>query len=641
MKRLKSVFLICVLGLVVHQNSIAQLTQADQPQYAATKISPNLLKGASIVVRKDSSHLRIQSIGEGVFTTSYVYTILNEAGDHFANFTVFYNKLSHIDYMRAAVYDANGKFVRRIKQRDVQDYSSADGFSLYTDNRVKYAKLRHNTYPYTIKCEYAKTYNGLLFFPGWHPQTSQKMSVERSSFTVFSLLSHSFRYKAINLEKATKTPEQNGVQTWSIAQLPAAQPIPYKKQTSFPRLLLAPNYFEIEGFKGNMQSWNSFGKWINQLNANRDEVSPETTKKLKAMTSKLSSIEDKIKVVYNYLQQNTRYVSIQLGIGGWQPFKALTVDQKGYGDCKALSNYMYALLKKLGIASFYTLVKAGKNKRPIQTDFPSSQFNHVILCVPTAKDTIWLECTSQSESFGYMGSFTGDREVLLATPQGGKIVRTPVYDQSVNTLHRQAQVTIAPDGNATAKIQTKYKAIQSEAIAWLISQAPEVQKKWLYEHLQLTGFEIAQYQLTLKKDRLPVGTETLQLNIRRLASKSGKRLFLKPNLMNRYRTVPPTMKDRSSDIYISSVYAFTDIDSISYQVPEKYDAEYKPAPIKFSNEFGSYKMKVFMDGRKITYVRKMVVNAGTFPKEKYQEMVKFYKQVTKADKEMVVLVSGT
>lgn len=609
--------------------------------YAVSNIPQTLLKGADVVVRAEESTLNIKSIGQGTFTHTYVYTILNEAGEDFANFIVFYDKLSHIEYMRAEVYDANGKFVRRLKKRDIKDYSSADGFSLYTDNRVKHVKLTHNTYPYTIRCEYATTHDGLLFYQGWRPQTSRKMAVEKSSFNIISGVSQPFRAKEINLAKAKKTPLTNGAQTWSIANLPAFTPEAYKKGTSFPQLLLAPNVFEIEGYTGNMKTWESFGKFMTLLNTKRDKVTPETIQKLKKLTAPAKTLQEKIKIVYHYLQQNTRYVSIQLGIGGWQPFKAMTVDQKGYGDCKALSNYTYSLLKELGIPSYYTLVRAGKGEKNIQTDFPSSQFNHVILCVPTPKDTIWLECTSQRESFGYMGSFTGDRDVLLVTPEGGKIVHTPVYDQNVNTLRRKAMVKVSPDGNATAQVTTEYQAIQSEMITQLAAQKPDIQKKWLYENIDIASFEIDKYGFKVKKARLPIATETLQLKIRKLASKSGKRLFLKPNLMNKYKALPPSVKNRQSDIYIPSVYAFTDIDSVTYEIPEKYHAEYKPAPVKFSSDFGSYEMKVILDAGKITYIRKMAVNAGTFPKEKYNDMVKFYKKVTKADKEMVVLVSGT
>ena len=81
------------------------------------------------------------------------------------------------------------------------------------------------------------------------------------------------------------------------------------------------------------------------------------------------------------MQKSTRYVNVSLGVGGWQPIAAKDVYKHGYGDCKALSNYMKALLKEAGITAHYTLVNAGARARRLLADLPGSSFNHAILCV--------------------------------------------------------------------------------------------------------------------------------------------------------------------------------------------------------------------------------------------------------------------
>jgi len=85
------------------------------------------------------------------------------------------------------------------------------------------------------------------------------------------------------------------------------------------------------------------------------------------------------------MQDHTRYISIQLGIGGWQPFDAAFVQEHGYGDCKALSNYMVALLKTAGITAYSVLIRPGDYRYTFNESFPSNQFTHVIVCVPFQK----------------------------------------------------------------------------------------------------------------------------------------------------------------------------------------------------------------------------------------------------------------
>ena len=155
-------------------------------------------------------------------------------------------------------------------------------------------------------------------------------------------------------------------------------------------------------------------------------------------------------MVYEYFQNKTRYVNVQIGIGGWQPIEANTVDRLGYGDCKALAFYLKTLLDKVGVKSYYTIIHAGNDAEALIKDFPSNQFNHVILCVPmeNKKDTIWLESTNQIIPFGYIGTFTDDRDALLIDESGGRIVHTPKYTAQDNIIIRKATVTLMENGQA-------------------------------------------------------------------------------------------------------------------------------------------------------------------------------------------------
>ena len=103
-----------------------------------------------------------------------------------------------------------------------------------------------------------------------------------------------------------------------------------------------------------------------------------------------------------------------MGIGGWKPMPASEVSKKGYGDCKALTNYMRTLLTAAGIPSYYAIIYNDDSVINFDKDFPKLDGNHVILMVPTEKNDIWLENTSQRVAFNHLSYSSHNRNVDFA-----------------------------------------------------------------------------------------------------------------------------------------------------------------------------------------------------------------------------------
>jgi hypothetical protein len=345
--------------------------------------------------------------------------------------------------------------------------------------------------------------------------------------------------------------------------------------------------------------------------------------------------------VYEYMQSKTRYVSIQLGIGGFQPFEASVVDELGYGDCKALSNYTLALLEAVGIKGNYVLIYGGSEPPPFMENFPSSQFNHAIACVPLKNDTIWLECTSQTNPFGYLGSFTGNRKALMITDNGAKVVNTARYGENENGLSRTAEVTVDVNGNAAAKVRTIHRGIEYDHMyrSSALGSNFDEQKKWVQENTDIPAFDIRSFNIKNNKVRHPSANVTLDLALNKFATVSGKRLFLNPNLMNRSSFIPPKLTERKQPVVLRNAY--THVDTINYNVPEHLYPEFLPEPVVIKSRFGQYESKFSMDQGKVVYIRKFIRRKGEFPPESYQEFIDFYKAVNKADQVKIVFMTKT
>lgn len=604
---------------------------------------PDLLKGANAIINQEEKVFTVHSLSKGTTHVKRIVTIYNEHGNDHAKLFVHHDKLNKVDFIKGTSYDANGKKIKSLKNSEIRNVSASTSDNEVLDNRIMIAELTHRVYPYQVEFEYQTTSSNMLFYPTWVPLSNSKTSVAKASFQVMMPKGMKLRYRESNLaEKANQwSTATHDMYSWQVSNLTPVEGELYAPHMLelLPMVRTAPSDFEVQGYKGNMDTWEAYGKWINQLNQGRDALPEATKAKLQAMVAGIEDPVEKINKVYQYLQSNTRYVSIQLGLGGWQPFEASFVDSKGYGDCKALTNYTKAMLQAVGIHSIYALVNGGANERAVLTDFPSSQFNHVILSVPMKQDTLWLECTNQFESAGFSGSFTGDRHALLITPEGGKLVKTQNYTATDNVKSRLATVKLDESGNAIAQVQTRYTGIEHEDHRDVIHHlSPEEQRKWLYRSISIPAFDLKSFSFDLKKGRMPEVNEKLELSLRQFVTVSGKRMFLTPNLMNRWTNVPQNTGKRKYEVVRSSAY--THVDTIVYEMPAGFVPEFKPNDLSFSTAFGKFESKVTIEGSQVTYIRTLQMDKGRYKPEVYAAMVAFMNDVYKADQQQVVFVKS-
>ena len=623
---------------------------APAPKYAVDDIPRALREGAHAVLRADDEVVTIKSAGRLVHTVHRVVTVLDAAGDDLGRQMVSYDALRSLSYLRGAVYDANGHQLHQLRAAEIHDQGmgSSSG-SFMTDVRVKYADLRQPQTPYTVEFDYEIVSDNTLFYPDWQPQAEEGVAVQAASFRVVTPTALPLRYQERQLpaSNAVAHSSAGGQETyqWQLADLPAvddeeAAP-PLTDRT--PAVVLAPGTFEVQGHKGTATTWQSFGQWNYELNAGRDVLPPATLAKVVALVKGAPDARARAQRVYEMLQGSTRYISVQLGLGGWQTFPASAVATNGYGDCKALSNYTKALLAAADVPAYVALVGAGSDETDLRADFPSSQFNHAILCVPPAKgspaDTLWLECTSQTEAFGYMGSFTGNRHALLLTPQGGQLVATPRYGAAQNRRERRLDLFLDATGGATATARTLRTGQEQDLYAQLLHELGSLeQKKYVTDHLKLPTFTLTRFNLTAAPaGPLPGVVETLGLALPGFAQPTGRRVFINPNLLSRLPALPAQVGERQSALWLPQASLFTD--TVRLHLPVGFRAETLPTAVQFGTAYGTYanQYQALPDGT-VQYIRRLELKRGQMPKTAYAGYLDFRRKISIADKAQIVLL---
>lgn len=612
-------------------------------EFPVAAIPGHLLVNANVVKRYENISFEIVSTRETVLKKKYALTVLNEDGAGYAVFQERYDGLRQIRNIEGRLLDATGRELRSVKNKDVKDLSAISGISIYEDDRVKQHSFDYHVYPHTVVYEVTIRFNHSFYFEPWMPQDGPGVAVEESRFTLVSPEGYQVRTKAFHYADAPEVHTSDGKRTQvyvlknkKAIYKPYAAPPWYELTTT---LFLGPTDFNMGGMDGKMDSWRSLGQFQYRLNEGLNGLPDAVKEEVAKRCSGVATTREKIATLYDYLQQNTRYISVQLGIGGWKPFDAAYVAKNRYGDCKALSNFMYSLLEAAGIPAHYALIRAGRDRdaRQMLEDFPSNQFNHAVLCVPTGADTTWLECTSQTDPFGYMGSFTGNRKALLVTPQGGALVATPRYGIAENLQERTIRGKLDPSGNLTATVNTRYTGIQQDSKEDLARSSDRRQVlEQLNEEYDLPSYEVLNFAYRQQKKHIPQVDEQLELDVPRYATVSGKRLFVLPNLLGQSNLKLARDTTRNCD-YVFDL-AYRDVDSVTLELPAGYTPEALPQPVKLQTPYGLYHYSVSLKGAQLQMVRVVEQYAVRVPPAEAEEMIRFWDAVYKTDRGRVVLV---
>ena len=634
-------FFLLIISLITGVSTFAQ------DDFNVAKINPLLIDQANAVVRYSEINWEILSKSEAKRKERNVVTILNEEGeDEHARLFVQYDKFTKISDISGSLYDATGKLVKKLRNADIEDYGYGIAGDDITDARIKVAGFgkKAYAYPYTIEYSYESRNRNMMFYPRWMPASDTEAGVEKAVYKIKAPAGFVFRYKEYNgIAAVGKSKDKDGadIYMWNLESRPAGNrrdsyPLPVMEAA--PMVLAAPAEFELQDYKGNFNSWEDLSKFYHTLNAGRDVLPANVQTEIKNLVRDAKSDREKILLVYKWMQARSRYVSIQLGIGGWQTIDATTVANKGYGDCKGLTNLTLAALRQAGITCYAALIRAGEEEK-IKADFPASQFNHVIACAIAAKDTIWLECTSPTSPANFMGTFTGGRPALIVMPEGGKLVMTPGYKSQNNVRTRKTDVKLEANGDGQLSVHTSFTGLRQETRKGLMhSGNSDEQKKWIINQINLPSLDLERFELADGTGAEPSVTERLSIKVRNCAAKSGTRLFIKPTILSTYYELPG-VTERTTDFYLSpAAYDFTDLDTVSYTIPEGFKPESTMPSTQITSIFGSMESRVVYAKNTLLCTRKLILKGGRYPAAEYTNWIAFLKKVRKADRAQVVFI---
>lgn len=631
---------LCIFLMFLSKAIAANATNSD---LAVDKINAALLQHAWAITRYQDNEVEINSTTDVTYRYHYAITVLNEQAAELANFEEHFSTMQRITKLSGCIYDANGREIRRLKDNDFWTRSAMVGYAAYyDDDKIRGYTVDIKQYPYTVEYSVVIKYSQTFQLPDLDFQPMRQCAVEHASAKVAVADGLQLKYKLFRVtDNSVSKSEGKNIYIWSVQNIKAQKPeaLVYQAGYDLPSVLLSLSDFEVDGYKGSTTDWKSFGQFVYELNKGRDILPADMKTRVQEMIAGAKTVREKVDTLYRYLQRNTRYVSIQYGIGGWQTLDADFLSKNKYGDCKALTNYMMAMLKEAGVESYATLVYAGREYRELVKDFPGSQFNHVILNVPDNGKNIWLECTSQDLPSNYLSDFTEDRDALMITPDGGKLVHTPCYGDVQNTVSRHAYVDVGQGNVIQVKLRCAYTGLPALHVFDNVNnESRQKIEDYASKKYHLSSYKIANYKFNRSDapDNLLMD-EQADFTANGLVNRTNSYVFVNmdvapigiPELVEAENRIYPFYLSQSINI----------CDTFELNIPETVKIESLPPRVESAFPFGNFYCEVKNTGKKLVYTRRFMQKKGIYPADIFSKYEKWLEDVHKESGRSIVFKS--
>ncbi|MFH1213139.1 MAG: DUF3857 domain-containing protein [Candidatus Neomarinimicrobiota bacterium] len=590
--------------------------------------------GSDNYVIYDRQEFKLKSSGRGVLSISRRAWVANEAGKDLGTIILTGDKYITINKIKGAIISPSGKILRKINKKDIRTYEGSSNPSIYSDQKHQAVFLTYPTYPYYVEYSYEKDFLSLFLWPEWSPQG--KFEVKEASYSLFPANNIAWKmYRSGKCIDSVYVPTEDKI-IWKATNIPPNpeeyRMCPENKDTI--GIWFSPTSFEIDGYTGLLQTWNDLGDWYRALCKEQYKIDFKELEPLSIDPDEPA--KEIVRKAYRFIQRNTHYNSVSLGIYGWKPHSARAVLKNRYGDCKDLATLFIGILRCYNIPA-YPVILLTRNYGVVQPDFPMITFNHVIAYVPLPSETLWVDCTTNNNHLENIPDHDEGASALVVFDDKASFTTIPISKPETNQSVFAADIAIGANGNARLVGKITFTGDEDVYFRDIMSSEDdqgkkEIMIKWLGEFspdIALTSYTLPNFEEIT--DTTAISFDCSATNY---ASLSHNRLFLNPGFYFRVNFRGEKPERRTTSVYYSNPHIYTS--RISYLLPEGYNIEAIPPPVEIENEFGRYSLSVQLNKDRLLFDREFRINQKVIPLAQYKEYYDFMRQCEKTDNQKVI-----
>lgn len=434
------------------------------------------------IVLEDHITYKISKSGKAKMTVRGRVKVLNAGGKKYGSVLIWESKFIKLKKFKGRVYDSNDQILYSLSKKDGERVCGYAGYALYSDDCYRTYQLSASSYPFIAEYEYEVEHSSIFFWPAWTPQSN--IPVLRSTYELIVPKNLEFRTWHKGDVPSASISEHKGKLTYSYEMRDIAE---YDDEDYAPpigdqliSLRFSPKMFSLGKYDFDGDSWHSLGKGLYKMMDKCFEISEKQKELMENIQSSSDNQKQICEKLHEAMTAATRYVAIEVGIGGWRPSLSKETFDRGYGDCKDLATMYASMLKHVGIEAYTTLILT-RNKGVTYSDFPNiNSFNHAILFAIADGDTLWIDPTYQQCAVGDLPQYDEDTFVLTIDSAGGQIIRTPVSIPEDNIVKRKVAIDLSSDKSANVSLSIETSGNQKhQLIGYLNSGIPDVLERLL------------------------------------------------------------------------------------------------------------------------------------------------------------------
>ena len=584
-----------------------------------------------------------------------VIRILRPGGEAWGTIPFYFDPQTPITNLHAWSIPAAGKDYE-VKERDAVESAviDVDGGELMSDLRMKTLRIPAATVGSIIGYEVESEIKPNFLIDDWDFQDT--VPVREAHYTL--RLPTGWSYQSSWLNHPAEAPNASAANQWNWT-ISDVEPVriegympPWRGIAGRMIVALIPS-----GGKGSgISSWNEIGSWYSGLIAGRRDASVGIKQKVAELTAPAATTLAKMQALAHFVQNDIRYVAIELGIGGHQPHPAAEIFSHRYGDCKDKVTLLSSMLKEIGVESYYVVINTERGAVSAATP-PNLDFNHAILAIalPEELDATTLKARLVHPKLGPLlffdptdeltplGSLPGALQAnfgMLVTQNGGELIKLPQLAADTNGLTRTAKMMLDQKGTLLGEvieIRVGDEAMQQRYAL----RAATLDTDRIKPVEAVAGASLAKFQiLKAAVANLHVADRPFEwhytLEAEDYAKAAGDLLLVRPRILgSKARSFLETKAPRQHPVEFSGPRR--DTDAFDIILPAGYVIDELPPPVDVEDGFAAYHSKTVFNGGALHYTRSFEIKGLSVPAIQSEQLKQLYRTIEDDERNSAVL----